>query len=347
MDAVVIVVSVVCLAFLVAALVAVISFMRKILSFPLVEYERVAVFKHTGEFVGIRGPGLVRIWPGLLFLPGEQVRDQYGHPVMDPTLASSKFDLREVATVLGDEHCITSDSAVVNIPPAIVYQVTDPEKLVLNVQNHYDALQTAINATLRAVVGTMSLTEVITGRETIADAMRTRLAEQADRWGISVISVEIQDIKPEQSVEKAMNERRAAEENAERDRFDLVVRAEARLQGAQADNQASIALAEAEKQAIITRAEAQKQAAITIAEGEKEAEILRSEGSASLYRVLTSLDNGAEVALRYEQIQALKNLGDSSNSKLVIVPANLAAIRDLRDLPSIENMIPSGDGRGQ
>ncbi len=67
----------------------------------------------------------------------------------------------------------------------------------------------------------MTLTDAITGREAIATQMRARLAEQADRWGISMISVEIQDIKPEASVERAMNERRAAEENAERDRFEL------------------------------------------------------------------------------------------------------------------------------
>ena len=242
----------------------------------------------------IKGPGLVRILPAFppLF-PGEQARGQYGQLVTDPADQLSTFDLREVASILEDEHCITSDSAVVNIRPAVVYQITDPQKLVLNVQNHLEALRTAITATLRAVVGSMTLTDAITGREAIATQMRARLAEQADRWGISMISVEIQDIKPEASVERAMNERRAAEENAERDRFELVVRAQARLQGAEADNQASIARADAEKLATITKAEAQKLAAITIAEGEKEAEIHRSEGVASLYKVLMGLGAGA------------------------------------------------------
>ena len=333
------------LLLIVIAVILVISYLNKIQRFTLVEYERVAIFKVTGEFVGIKGPGLVRILPAFppLF-PGEQARGQYGQLVTDPADQLSKFDLREVASILEDEHCITSDSAVVNIRPAVVYQITDPQKLVLNVQNHLEALQTAITATLRAVVGSMTLTDSITGREAIATQMRARLAEQADRWGISMISVEIQDIKPEASVERAMNERRAAEENAERDRFELVVRAQARLQGAEADNQASIARADAEKLATITKAEAQKLAAITIAEGEKEAEILRSEGVASLYKVLMGLGAGADVALRYEQIQALKNLGDSSNSKLVIVPANMAAIGGARDVSMIEQVIQTASG---
>ena len=303
---------------------------QNVQSYNLVQFERIAVFKDTGEFLDIRGPGLVRIRRKFLFLStGEQVRDQYGNVVADTSLPSSRFDLRENPIQMADEHCITRDSAVVNITPSIVYQITDPEKLVLNIGNHLTALGLAAKSTLRAVVGTMSLTDVITARESIAQEMRAQLAEQADRWGINVISLEIQDIKPEMSVERAMNERRAAEEQAERDRFQYVVSAEAKLQGAAADNKATISNAEAEKQATITKAE-----------GEREAEILRSEGAASLYKVLMNLGAGADIALRYEQIQALKNLGDSSNSKLVIVPANMAAVSDVRDIPLIEQVIP-------
>jgi regulator of protease activity HflC (stomatin/prohibitin superfamily) len=62
----------------------------------------------------------------------------------------------------------------------------------------------------------MTLTEVITGRDTIAGALRAGLQEQADRWGMRIVSLEIQDIKPAVEVEGAMNERRAAEEQTER-----------------------------------------------------------------------------------------------------------------------------------
>ena len=115
---------------------------------------------------------------------------RYDYPSPDNSLSLTYFRdrrqvLREVASILEDEHCITSDSAVVNIRPAVVYQITDPQKLVLNVQNHLEALRTAITATLRAVVGSMTLTDAITGREAIATQMRARLAEQADRWGES------------------------------------------------------------------------------------------------------------------------------------------------------------------
>lgn len=312
---------------------AVVSFFGRVLIFPLVEYERVAVFKKTGEFVGIQGPGRIRIWPSIWFiLSGEQVRGQYGQVVTKENLEDpiSKFDLRERAENMHEEHCITADSAVVGVTPAVVYQITDPAKLVLNVQNHLTALGNSVTAILRSVVGGMLLTDVIAGRESIAEQVSRRLSEQADRWGINVISVEIQDVKPDPAVEQAMNERRAAEERAERDRQDLVVAAEARRQGAKADNEVTIA-----------RAEADKQAAIMKAEGEKEAELLKAEGISALYKVLMDLGSGADIALRYEQIQALRNLGDSSNSKLVIVPASMGMVGNLAELPLIEGAMPS------
>ena len=145
-----------------------------------------------------------------------------------------------------------------------------------------------------------------------------------------MISVEIQDVKPDPSVETAMNERRAAEERAERDRQELVVAADARRQGAEADNQAALARAETEKRATITRAE-----------GEKEAELLKAEGTSALYKMLMDLGAGADVVLRYEQIQALRNFGDSSNSKLVILPANMTMVGSLAELPLIEGAVPA------
>ena len=299
--------------------------------YSLVEYERIAVFKETGEFSEIRGPGRIRIARGSmlnLFGVSEQVRDQYGRVALDPDDEKSRFDLRETSIRLGDAHCITRDSAVVNIPPAIIYKITDPQKLVLNINNHHEALENSVNATLRAVVGSMSLTEVITGRESIVSQMTSRLAEEANRWGIRVVSVEVQDIKPDPQVEQAMNERRSAEEQAERERQELVVAAEARRQGAIADNDRLVADAEAKKQASILEAEAEKQSAIIRAEGEKETEAIRSETTTSFYKELMELGVGADIALRYEQIQALRNLGGSGNSKLVILPTDMTVIQD-------------------
>ena len=74
------------------AVAAFLMISRNVQTFLLVEYERIAVFRITGEFVGIRGPGQVRISRrSLLFSPAEQVRDQMGQIVDDPTRSASRF----------------------------------------------------------------------------------------------------------------------------------------------------------------------------------------------------------------------------------------------------------------
>ena len=362
---------------------------KNTVSIRLAQFERITVFKSSGEFSDVRGPGNFWIWPdiklfvlaGPIIISGEEIRGTHGQIVDNDYLKGYKissrgeigrdltglgrsrsdatidiegrsegiasristpkptFDLRETSINLGQEHCITRDSAVVAVHPSIVYQITDPQKLVLNISNHEQALVNAVNSALRATVGGMSLTDVITGRTRVAAEMTAALSEQADRWGITVVGVDIQDIRPGEEVEEAMNKRRAAEETAEQSRQANVVQAQAELEGSSIRNDK-----------LLAEAEAQKRAAIILAEGDKESEILKAEGAAALYKMLMDLGDGADVALRYEQIQALRNLGDSSNSKLVVVPANVAAnmttLNGLHDIPFVEGILPPANPDG-
>ena len=158
--------------------------------------------------------------------------------------------------------------------------------------------------------------------------MSNDIATQAERWGMDVINVEIQEIKLDQEVVSAMNLRRAQEEESEANRLATVVQADAKRQAALADSEALRTLADAGKYAVIAKAE-----------GDKTAEILRSEGIASLYQVLAKLGDDVDVALKYEQIQALRTIGESPNSKLVIVPENLSQINGLRDVSLLDRAV--------
>ena len=103
----------------------------------------------------------------------------------------------------------------------------------------------------------------------------------------------------------------------------------------------------ADSEATKTQADAEKYAIISKAEGEREAEILRAQGVSALYSMLGELGSEVDVALKYEQIQALRTMGESANSKLIIVPANLSQISNLRDVSFIENALPeSSEDRG-
>ena len=154
-----------------------------------------------------------------------------------------------------------------------------------------------------------------------------------------MVSVEIQDLRPGPAVEKAMTDRRAAEESAEAARMTTVITAQARREAEESENEALGARAQMEREEMISKAEVQRQAMIAQAEGERDAQKLRTEGAEAFYGMLTQLGPGVEVALRYEQIQALKSLGESPNAKLVIAPSNLTQMNGVRDIAFVEHLV--------
>ena len=296
--------------------------------YRLRDYERVAVFYISGRFAGVRGPGFGFI--GFNLLPPE------GPPI----------DLWDQVDTIAPEQCITADSSVVTVAPVVVYKITDPGKMITEVKNPEVGIDSAAISALRAIIGTMTLQEVITGRETITAGMKERVSEQAQRWGISIVYVEIQTIRVSAEVEQAMNERRAnvelaeaekrtAELRAEAARQQYVVEADAKRQGAESESAAQRTLADAEKYAIIAKAE-----------GEKAAEELRAQGVAAMYSTLSNLGDDVDAALKYEQIQALRTLGAAPNAKLVIVPETLSRFDSVRSVTRMESAIPDASADG-
>lgn len=259
------------------------------------EFERLVVFGLTGKYAGIRGPGLVYIPPG--------------YKVVE------RIDLREVVDDVQPQDCITKDNVPVSLNPIVFYKVVDPEKRVLNIRNAQEAIISIARTTLRAVVGDMELADVIAKREQIASQLKVRLAEEAERWGTHVTTVEIAELKLQPEVETAMGRRKAEVEEAEARRRATILKAEGEREAAKA-----------EKEALVIRAEAEKSAAITKAEGEKQAQILHAEGISMYYQKLAELGKGAEIALQFENIAALKKFGESQNAKLVIIPSEMRGL---------------------
>ena len=283
----------------------------------LLEYERLVVFSISGRFVGVRGPGLVFINFGLV--PG-------GAPI----------DIRDQVVSLPPEQCITADSSVITIRPAVVYKITDPGKMATEIRNPEEGIISATSAALRAIIGAMTLTEAITGREIIASGMGQRVTEQAQRWGISIINLELQGIAVSPEVERAMNERRANEELAEAERRTAELRAEAARQQYVVEADAKRQGAASESEALRIQADAESYAITARAEGEKKAEELRAQGLSALYATLREMGEDVEVALKYEQIQALRTIGASPNAKLVIIPENLSRFSNVGEITRLE-----------
>ena len=199
------------------------------------DYERLVVFR-LGRFLGERGPGMVWLWP-----------------VVDQAVRSN---LREDFLEIPSQTCITQDNAPIDIDFLIYWKVVDPGLSVIKVRDFAGAAQGIATTTLRAVIGDISLDDVLAKREQINQVLRAKLDEVTERWGVKVTSVEIREIVPPREIQTAMNRQMAAE----RERRAVVTEADGK-------REASIKVAEGAKQAAILTAEGAKQAAILNAEG--------------------------------------------------------------------------------
>jgi len=239
-----------------------------------------------GRYAGTRGPGIVIVIPVI-----EQAR---------------RVDIRESFLDIPSQTAITKDNAPIDIDFLVYYRVVDPKLAVLQVDNVVSAAVNIATTTLRAVLGDISLDDVLAKREQINDTLRLKLDEITERWGMKVTTVEIREIKPPREVQDAMNRQMTAE----RERRATVTRASG-------EREASIAVAEGDKQAAILKAEGVKQSSILTAEGERQAQLLRAQGFAASLQAIDAMakDAGANT-LMLQYLETLKTVG-SSESKTV------------------------------
>src|SRR3954453_14663393 len=222
--------------------------------------------------------------PGLRFLI----------PVIDNPY---KVDLRETLTEVPSQTTITKDNAPINVDFLVYWRIVDPLRSVLAPKRLDSMLLGIASTTLRAVIGDISLDEVLSKREQINEVLRVKLDEQTERWGGKVTTVEIREITPPRDVQEAMNRQLSAERT----------------------RRAVITESEGSRQAAINVAEGQKQSEILKAEGERQAAILRAEGfSQALTRIFQAATGIDEKTMALQYLDALKALGASPATKFVI-----------------------------
>jgi regulator of protease activity HflC (stomatin/prohibitin superfamily) len=247
------------------------------------EYQRVVVFR-LGRASGGRGPGLVFI-----------------NPLTDRV---TLVDLREQFLEVPHQVAITKDNASIAIDFIIFTKVFDPVMSVLAVRDFRGAALNIAATTLRAVVGDMSLDEVLSKREEMNTTLRFKLDDVTERWGVKVTNVEVREINPPPAILDAM----------------------ARQMSAERSRRAVVTEAEGTKSAAITVAEGQKQSAILAAEGARQAAIVQAEGFAlalnQIYQSAKGLDANT-MTLQY--LDALTKLGSSPATKFV-VPMELSGL---------------------
>jgi len=258
------------------------------------ETERLVVLS-LGRYAGTRGPGVVIIIPAI-----EQAR---------------KVDVRERFLDIPSQTAITKDNAPIDIDFLVYYRVVDPKLAALTVENVVSATVNIATTTLRAVIGDISLDDVLAKRDQINDTLRIKLDEVTERWGMKITTVEIREIKPPRDVQDAMNRQMTAE----RERRATVTRASG-------EREAAIAVAEGEKQAAILRSEGVKLSAVLEADGEREAQYLRAQGFAMALKAISSQAKDVDpntLALQY--LDALRQVGSSPSTKFIL-PMELTSL---------------------
>ncbi len=251
------------------------------------QYEKMVVFR-----LGRTNEQMVR-QPGLRFLV----------PVIDRPV---KVDLRETLTEVPSQTTITKDNAPINVDFLVYWRIQDPLKSVLAPQRLDDMLLGVASTTLRAVIGDISLDEVLSKREQINEVLRVKLDEVTERWGGKVTTVEIREITPPRDVQDAMNRQLSAERT----------------------RRAVITESEGNRQAAINVAEGQKQSEILKAEGERQAAILRAEGfSQALERIYSAASTIDEKTMTLQYLEALKAIGASPSTKYII-PTEFTRLAD-------------------
>ena len=275
------------------------------------DYERIAVFK-WGKFQGMSGPGVVLLIP--LMHSGREV------------------NLRTEVMDIPRQTNITKDNAAIDIDFLVYLRVMadHADRAVLVVENYRTAVVGLATTTLRAVVGEMTLDEVLSQRERINSLIREKLDAETERWGVKVENVEIREIEPPRDIQEAMNRQMSAE----RVRRAVVTEAEG-------TRTAAVTVAEGDKQAAILTAEGQRQAEILNAEGDQQAAVLRADGfSTALDRIFGVAKNIDANTLSLQYFDTLKQLGSSASTKFIF-PMEFTNL--LRPFMNMANQKGDGD----
>ncbi len=168
------------------------------------QYERGVQFT-MGRYTGIMNPGWRFLWP--IFQ------------------TFKKVDMRVKAVDVPDQKAITRDNVSVMVNAVIYYRVEFADKAVIEVENFYYAISQYAQTTMRNIVGEVTLDELLSQRDKIADRIREIVDKETDAWGLKVNNVELKDVSLPESMERTI----AKQAEAEREKRAVIINSEGEL----------------------------------------------------------------------------------------------------------------------
>ena len=212
-----------------------------------------------------------------------------------------KITTKDIVLDIPSQEVITKDNAVLLTNAVAYINIISPEKAVYGVEDYVVAIQTLVQTSLRSIVGEMTLDAALSSREHIKDKLKSTISDDISDWGITLKTVEIQDVNPSATMQQAMEEQAAAERA---------------------------------RRATVTRADGDKEAAILEAEGEleaskrdAEAQVILAKASQRAIQLVTEAIGDREMPVVYllgeKYISAIQALAQSENAKSVVFPADI------------------------
>jgi len=185
------------------------------------EYERAVIFR-LGRIKkgGAVGPGMFFVIPCT-----DEIR---------------VMDLRTVSFDVPPQEILTKDSVTVSVDAVVYYNIRNPLAAVVNVSDYSKATRLLSATTLRNILGTKTLSELLSDRDTIAKDLKSMIDTATDPWGIDIERVEVKDVRLPQNLQRAM----AAEAEATRDARAKVIAAEGEQKASKALKEASDIISE-------------------------------------------------------------------------------------------------------
>ncbi|MSM41467.1 MAG: hypothetical protein GJT30_17755 [Geobacter sp.] len=216
-------------------------------------------------------------------------------------IVAYRLTTKDIPLDIGAQEAITKDNAVIVTNAIAFIKIVDPVKAVYGISNYEYAIQNLVMTSLRAIIGEMELDRALSSRDIIKARLKDIISEDVTDWGILVKSVEIQDIKPSDSMQKAMEQQATAE----------------RLK------RAMILEAEGKKEAMIREAEGKLEAA----KREAEAQITLAEASARAIEDIAGAVGDKELPALFllgdRYVNAIQHLATSANVKTFVLPADI------------------------
>lgn len=260
-----------------------------------------AIIERFGRYTRTLMPGINFVVPIL-----DKIRF-VGSVNISSDISRYRIDLREQIMDIPEQEVITKDNIRVLADTLVFYQITDPVRAVYEISSPVVGIRQLSQTTIRNLFGEMDLDQSLSARESINDRLRVILDDATDKWGIKILRVEIQDIKPPVELNAAMQKQMIAER----------------------EKREKVTLAEADKQKNILEAEGSRQKQILEAEGNAKSQLLRAEAARDS-KIMAAQGEAESIRLVQEAtargLQEVRDaVADANNSKGVIALETLKA----------------------